>query len=249
MIKKLLYHLLPLKTYLQLISTIFFWVYRSGLLKWNKNIACHYFVRKLICKGDYIIDIGANLGYYTTIFSKLTGPTGKVYSVEPIKLYADILKNRTRKLNNVVLIPYALGSENAKQIKMGVPANNGVFRHGLTKVVNNDEKLQHEFTATMYTPEALFNEIDKINYIKCDVEGYEIHIIPLMLQIISKHNPVLQIETVGNHRKQICVLLQNLNYKPYQLQKGKLSLLTDNYNGDIFFLKKEHTEKIKNLIR
>ena len=222
MIKKLLYNLLPLKTYLKLISTLFFWGYRSGLLKHNKKIACHYFVKNLISEGDCVIDIGANLGYYTVIFSRLAGKSGKIYSVEPVKLYADVLKQKVRKLDNVEVLPYALGNENGKQIKMGVPQVNGSFRHGLTKVVSNDEKLLHEFTAIMYTPEKLFQTIEKINYIKCDVEGYEIHILPLMLNLISKHKPILQIETDGENRSKICTLLQNQNYKAYGLNNGKL---------------------------
>lgn len=249
MIKTLLYNLLPLKTYLKLISTFFFWGYNSGLLRLNKKIACHYFVKKLIHEGDYVIDIGANLGYYSVIFSGLVGKSGKIYSVEPVKLYADILKQRTNKLNNVEVLPYALGKENGKQIKMGVPLNKGIFRHGLTKVINNNEKLLHEFTAIMYTPEKLFYDIAKINYIKCDVEGYEIHILPLMLNFISKHNPVIQIETDGENRHTICAMLANVNYQAYGLKKGKLEPIKENHTGDIFFLQPIHTDKIKHLIR
>ena len=40
-------------------------------------------VRSLIRAGDHTIDIGANYGWYTTLFSKLVGQSGSVHAFEP----------------------------------------------------------------------------------------------------------------------------------------------------------------------
>ena len=37
----------------------------------------------LIKEGDFVIDVGANFGYYTLLFSKIVGPRGKVIAFEP----------------------------------------------------------------------------------------------------------------------------------------------------------------------
>src|SRR5271157_4681471 len=41
------------------------------------------FVLKSIKAGDVVVDLGANLGYYTTIMGKLAGPSGRVLAFEP----------------------------------------------------------------------------------------------------------------------------------------------------------------------
>jgi FkbM family methyltransferase len=56
------------------------------------------FFVKAIREGDYIVDIGANIGYFSLLAAVLTGPTGHVLACEPLpanieKLQANILCN------------------------------------------------------------------------------------------------------------------------------------------------------------
>ena len=46
---------------------------------------------QIIKPGDVCLDVGANIGWYTTLFQKLVGPTGKVHAFEPVKPIFDRL--------------------------------------------------------------------------------------------------------------------------------------------------------------
>ena len=83
-IKRRLFKWLGRERYLYLVSRLFFLAYRLGALRRDPEYECHYFVRNLIRPGNWVFDIGANLGYYSVLFSDLTGPYGKVFSVEQI---------------------------------------------------------------------------------------------------------------------------------------------------------------------
>jgi len=239
-IKRLLYKILSTSNYLLFTSRAFFFAYSSGLLKLSEIFDTHYYVRKLVNKGDTVIDIGGNLGYYTRIFSKKAGKNGKVISIEPVALFREVLIKNTARLENVEILPFALGAEENKEIEMGIPDSGKDFRHGLTKVIDEDpiEKFQKVYKTTMHTPAYLFGKLEKCNYIKCDVEGYEIHIIPLMREFVQKHKPILQIETGMESREVILPLMNDLGYKAYFVQRRKLLryVAPDNPPGDLIFI-------------
>lgn len=50
------------------------------------------FVRQVVKPGQTVLDIGANVGFYTIILASLVGPSGKVYAFEPLPRNADLLE-------------------------------------------------------------------------------------------------------------------------------------------------------------
>ncbi len=224
--------------YLWVVSKLFFLSYFKGFLKGKPYFRYHYFFPELIRQEDVVIDIGANLGYYTVLFGK---KAKHVYAVEPVKLFRDILKKNTRTNNNITILPYALGAESNKTIEMGVPSGNKFFRHGLTHVVENkDEENTLTFQETMMRPDDLFGDFERVDYIKCDIEGYEKFVIPELLNIIEKHQPLIQLETDMENRTSIMPLLFSQNYSCYFLtvekKLQKVSSAKEKTEGDLLFV-------------
>lgn len=135
-LKRKIFNSLSFDNYLRLHQQGFFFMYNTSLLRFNENYKYHYYVKNLINKGDVILDIGANLGYYSILFAKWTGEKGKVHSVEPIKIFNKIFNESARKYNNIILYPFALGTEE-KSIRLVSSPNTGYFRTGLPHIYDS----------------------------------------------------------------------------------------------------------------
>ena len=128
------------------------------------------FCNKQIQKNMNVIDIGANIGYYTVHLSNLVGPNGTVFAFEPDPLNFSILEKNI-KLNdckNVVLINKAVSNSCASTTLFQNSENSG--GHSLI----NSENIQKTITVDTITLDDYFKNITiSIDLVKIDVEGAE----------------------------------------------------------------------------
>lgn len=188
-------------------------------------------VKNNVKKGDIVIDVGANIGYYTLLFAQLVGPQGRVYAFEPDPSNFDLLK-KSIDLNgyqNVTLIQKAVSNKSGKiKLYLGDEnrAINRIYDAGMNDarqsvevdIVNLDNYFQ-DYTG-------------KIDFIKIDVEGSESGVLegmPLILQkskklkIMSEFDPFLM-KKFGSESHEYIQLLLNSGFKVYDIlgKKGKM---------------------------
>lgn len=239
-IKRTLYRTLSLENYLRVVSRMFFAGYTLGLGKNSPAYEYPRFLKHLVRPGDTVIDIGANLGYYSCIMGRLVGKEGKVYAVEPVKPILSVLERNLRGCGNVEVMPYALGRED-KSILMGNDSSRytGYMGTGRNYVMageaQNDGTII-EFTAEMRRGSELFAGLGRLDFIKCDIEGYESVVIPEMAGIIEKFRPVVLIETGGQNRLEILKLFREWGYAGYVLDGGRLISVMRAPEKDIVFV-------------
>jgi len=242
-IKRFIFRTLGLKNYLRILQRTYFLFYRTGLLKYNPNYAYHYFAKNLINKGDVIIDIGANLGYYSFSFARWTGDSGKVFAVEPVAVYNEIFREKAKKYKNITLYPYALGAEE-KTVELVASSQTGFLSTGLPHIYDSgrDGKIENQefrFEAPMKRPSILFGNLDRIDFIKCDIEGFEYIVLSDMKEIIRKYKPKVQVEMWSKNEKKLLELFDELGYTPYKLYKYCLTPQTGTeppLPGDYIFI-------------
>ncbi len=240
-LRKILFTLFGIENYLKLVSRTYVWMIQAGFYK--KKYPEIFFLKKLIHEGDTCIDIGANLGYYSYFMSKHIGAHGKLIAVEPVPLFGKIWGHNMRRLKskNFQLFSCALG-EKEGSISMGTPQINGVLHHGMTHVIDeNTENVSLKFNVQMKIADTLFSDIEKLDFVKVDVEGYEHLVFGNMINTIDKFRPVIQSELSGSeNRSAVISLLRQYNYEAMVLRNGELTPATDNDiesgNSDFYFI-------------
>lgn len=125
------------------------------------------FFKKNIKEGDVVLDLGANIGYFTCLFAQLVGEKGKVFSFEPEPNNFKLLQ-RNVEVNgykNVVLEQKAVSNVKSK-IKMYI--SNSPKDHRIYPTEDNQESIEIE----CITLDEYFKDSNKkIDFIKSNIQG------------------------------------------------------------------------------
>jgi FkbM family methyltransferase len=227
-IRKILLYSLGEARYLRLLANSFQTLYKTGRL--GVDYQDIYFLKNLVRSGDYCIDIGAHLGYFTIELGRLAGKSGHVYAIEPMSKFYDTLRGIVdkKKLKNITLYPYAMGGESAF-VEMGIPRVNNVKKFAYARVMRTStfmEYVESEQVKNVYGDE-LFHDLPRVDFIKCDVEGLEMSVMQSFRDIIGEHQPIILCELGDpSERKNLLGLLSPFSYRLYYLENKKLKVLS-----------------------
>ncbi len=114
-----------------------------------------------------IVDIGANVGYASVLFSNLW-PSAKIIAVEPENENFDLLVKNTQKYSNIKCINAALWSRKCN-LKISNP-NAAAFSFQFTEAYDNEPKPINSITINELKMHFASKPIDLI---KIDIEGGE----------------------------------------------------------------------------
>ncbi|NTW21958.1 FkbM family methyltransferase [Candidatus Falkowbacteria bacterium] len=137
------------------------------------------FLRDKINPGMTVVDIGANIGFYTILLSKLVGKTGKVYAFEPEKRNFDLLKKYAAGLDNVVLIDKAVGEKTGK-IKLYKSKDLNVDHQ--TYDIGEGRTIEEIDCVAI---DDFLADQPKVDFIKIDIQGYDFFAIKGMAKILA----------------------------------------------------------------
>ncbi len=135
-------------------------------------------------QGMTVLDVGANLGYFSLLLADLTGPTGRVLSFEP-NPHMSSLARRSLEING--FSPWSTLHEVALGDSSGEVQFSARLDHpGGAHVVVGGEGA---FSVPVRRLDAIPGALDA-DFIKMDVEGYEHHVWRGMTQILARKRPL-----------------------------------------------------------
>jgi len=186
-------------------------------------------VKKLLRQGDVVVDVGANIGYFSLLFSQCVGSKGHVYSYEPVPQLASALQKNAElnKFKQISLSKLALSDHDGKaQFYVGPVDNSGLS--SLRQPRNSSIVLDVDLARF----DEIFSHAEDVALIKIDVEGAELAVLRGMEGYLRNKRPHILVEVtnkflneMGDSEQSLLAYLQNLGYNCYVIGEARVELL------------------------
>lgn len=188
-----------------------------------------------------IFDIGANTGSFTHIFSKLA-PQGRIYAFEPGSYALSILHRvmAWRCGSNVTLLQYGL-SDKTESLELHLPVKkSGGVGHGIAHIghdaADSRATLSESIPLRRMDDVAAELNLQRLDFVKIDVEGWEMHVLKGGAETLARLKPVIMLEMVdrflrrsGSSSDELLAFLRGLGYQIHRLngKTGEILPLDD----------------------
>ncbi|NDO39956.1 FkbM family methyltransferase, partial [Anaerotruncus colihominis] len=164
----------------------------------------------LIKNPQVIFDIGANLGNHTLYWATKLSPK-VIYSFEPLKANLECLQRNcddNQLQERVVIVPEAVGGQkNIVQIKNYDESNLGSTSFEVQK---SDDSVGIPLTTVdIFVQE---NQLERLDFVKIDTEGFECDVLAGMQQSIQRFHPAIWVEVSAETGEKVNQLLEQMGY-------------------------------------
>lgn len=218
-------------------------------------------IKCFIRPGDSVIDLGANIGWYTAVLSGLVGERGKVYAVEPIPGTFTLLTSVIKKLGltNVVSFNCAVSDSDGSAV-MEIPKHEyGGGNYYMAQIVSgtSSEPSLERFEVPLRSLDSLLpgQLSEGVTFVKCDVEGHELAVLRGASQFFEKVKPAMMIEVTGTAKIQdapnneFYSIMSGYGYVPYWFDGEYLrKRMKGQWSVNYFFLQATHLPQVAHLI-
>lgn len=211
-------------------------------------------LRTVITPRSIVMDVGGHAGQMTKLFAGLAHK-GQVYTFEPGS-YAFSILSKTKALkclSNVTLINQGLSSVPGEVVLQVPLKRSGSMGFGISHIVENDESASSPSfreTITVTTLDAFVKSqnLERLDFIKIDVEGHELEVLKGGLETFKNLKPSLMIEVNGGNFERagygvdtLFEMMASLGYEASYIDEdaGVLRPAHDHQNGDYLFVSKK----------
>ena len=216
-----------------------------------------YIVTKLlniIKPGDICWDVGANIGFYTCLLASLIEDSGAVVAFEPAARTCGYLKENVslNQFTNVTVVNKGLGDKQGQRLlhysEAGLAEGTASLKYAGGRAASE--------RVTLDTIDNLIPELPTPDFIKIDVEGYQLEVLRGAEHCLKTHAPLLiaELRDVGETNRAIFGEIEDyvtdLGYRLYKIRKHSIQRckrLSDTTERN-FFLVKEHSRAFSKIL-
>jgi len=209
-------------------------------------------IARLVPPAAVVFDVGAHAGQYTKLFAH-AAPAGRVYAFEPGSYARSILRTVVwlHRLANVAVVPLALGAaDGLSNLNMPVKRS-GSYGFGLSHFGEPQDRwpaIANELVA-LTTIDAVVAALalSRVDFVKADIEGWELSLLRGAEQTLRRFRPRLLIELSNEHLARAgdrlddaFAFLTGLGYAAFELAPGgDLIRAAEPHDGDFWFISRD----------
>lgn len=190
----------------------------------------------LVKPGAACYDVGANLGFFSILLSRLAGPTGSIYAFEPVPDNAAMIERNARlnQLENIAVLRLALSCIDGRGELMLAQHVGGA----VLKTAGTPPDLVGSMMVETASLDTLVErqQIRPPNVVKIDVEGAEMEVLKGMVRVLRRCAPTIVLElddeTVEECEKKVSLCRSFLHEFGYRTE-----LLENSYPDGPWFVR------------
>jgi FkbM family methyltransferase len=182
-------------------------------------------IRRLVRPRSHVLDIGANIGFYTSLLSDLIGADGHVHAFEPDATNFKHLSAMAGDRSNVTLVPKAVSDRSGKLLVYTSPKLN--VDHRTYEFENYKQAIAVDGVSI---DDYLGGGRSRIDFIKMDIQGYELKALRGMEKTIGA-NPAMVIlsefwpygfQQCGTSASVVYDYVRSLDLQIWLIERGRL---------------------------
>jgi FkbM family methyltransferase len=186
-------------------------------------------LHRIVQPGDTVLDIGANIGFYSTVLSLAVGATGKVICFEPDAENFRNLQDTTRRLSNVALHQKAVGAKTG-DITLYISDTLNVDHRTYQPASYKSTEQVHVVALDHY-----LGATQHVDIIKIDIQGFEMEALRGMIGLLSSNENIrilsefwpYGLKLSGSSATEYILALQSLRFHVSVLIGGRYIPIAD----------------------
>lgn len=150
------------------------------------------FVRHFVQPGMTVVDVGANVGYFSRLLSTLVGEKGRVIAIEPVPDTIELLRANAAmaSVDNIAVLAVAAGEADSQLTIWLHPEGN----FGGNRATPFGSQAHESVSVTSMPLDKLLDPDCSVDFIKIDIEGMDHVAIEGMREIMVRHRPTILCE-------------------------------------------------------
>lgn len=208
----------------------FYPVYRFAYYHFKRKQDVHEIsiLKRFIKQGDRVLDIGANVGFYSELIAELVGSAGEVHAFEPDPVNFRHLLQSVGTKKNIYVNNMAVSSE---------PGELKLYTSRLLNVDHRSYPIDDFGESFVVKAESIDNYIQdkKVSFIKMDIQGAELFALKGMTQTLDRNSDIILIcefwpyglKNAGCSVEDFQKMIQDKGFLFYLVQDDKLIKLND----------------------